>query len=78
MPGKNGPVLSHRFAEWMMGFPPGWVADIDIPKPTKRQPNRTLPMPRTVAIRLLGNTVVTDQALVALKILLNRIRESAR
>lgn len=53
-PGKNGkPRLSARFAEWMMGAPPGWIADV---------PGVT----RNEALRMAGNGVVRQQALAAL------------
>ena len=55
-----------------MGYPAGWVTTIKIPRPTRRDPDRTVPMPRTVAIRLLGNAVVTEQAVHALRILIGR------
>lgn len=53
-PGKNGrPRLSARFAEWMMGAPPGWITDV---------PGVT----RNEALRMAGNGVVRQQALAAL------------
>ena len=53
-PGRTGtPRLSARFAEWMMGLSDGWVTDI---------PGIT----RTAALRLLGNSVVPQQAHQAL------------
>ena len=45
--------LSARFAEWMMGLPPGWVTDI--------------PISRTEQLRAIGNGVVPQQAAVALQ-----------
>ena len=56
-PGKNGPRLSARFAEWMMGLPAGWVTGV---------PGMT----RSEALRLLGNGVVPQQAGAALRWLL--------
>lgn len=54
-PGKNGrPRLSARFAEWMMGAPPGWITDV--PGVTSNE-----------AIRMAGNGVVRQQALAALR-----------
>lgn len=48
-PGRKGRLrLSARFVEWMMGIPPGWVTDLDIP--------------RTAQLRALGNGVVPLQA----------------
>jgi hypothetical protein len=56
-PGRHGrPVLAPRFVEWLMGLPDGWVTD--------------LVLPRTVALRLLGNGVVPQQAAAALRALL--------
>lgn len=53
-PGKNGrPRLSARFAEWMMGAPPGWITD-------------TPGVTRNEALRMAGNGVVRQQALAAL------------
>lgn len=45
--------LSARFAEWMMGLPPGWVTDI--------------PISRTEQLRAIGNGVVPQQAVAALR-----------
>lgn len=45
--------LSARFAEWMMGLPPGWVTDILIS--------------RTEQLRAIGNGVVPQQAVAALQ-----------
>ena len=56
-PGRNGPRLSPRFVEWMMGLPAGWVCGVDIPA-----------MRETKA---LGNGVVPQQAALALRLLLN-------
>jgi DNA (cytosine-5)-methyltransferase 1 len=56
-PGTHGrPVLAPVFVEWLMGLPHGWVTD--------------LPIPRTLALRVLGNGVVPQQAAVALHLLL--------
>ena len=53
-PGKNGkPRLSARFAEWMMGAPPGWITD-------------TPGVTRNEALRMAGNGVVRQQAFAAL------------
>ena len=48
---KGGTRLNPSFVEWMMGLPPGWVCDLDIP--------------RTHQLKLLGNGVVPQQAAVA-------------
>jgi hypothetical protein len=50
------PVLAPTFVEWLMGLPTGWVTD--------------LPLPRTQALRVLGNGVVPQQAASALRLLL--------
>jgi hypothetical protein len=56
-PGKHGkPVLAPPFVEWLMGLPGGWVTG--------------LALPRTAALRVLGNGVVPQQAAVALRLLL--------
>jgi DNA (cytosine-5)-methyltransferase 1 len=56
-PGTHGrPVLAPRFVEWLMGLEEGWVTD--------------LPLPRTLALRVLGNGVMPQQAAAALTLLL--------
>ena len=56
-PGRHGkPVLAPPFVEWLMGLDAGWVTDLDLP--------------RTLALRVLGNGVVPQQAAVALRLLL--------
>jgi DNA (cytosine-5)-methyltransferase 1 len=50
---RGQPRLNARFVEWMMGLPPGWVTDI--------------PITRTAHMRVLGNGVVPQQALAALR-----------
>jgi len=56
-PGTNGrPRLSPRFVEFMMGLPDGWVCDV---------PGIT----RTAQLKMLGNGVVWQQALLALSLL---------
>jgi hypothetical protein len=56
-PGRHGrPVLAPSFVEWLMGLDSGWVTDLDLP--------------RTGALRVLGNGVVWQQAAFALRILL--------
>jgi hypothetical protein len=56
-PGRHGrPVLAPPFVEWLMGLDAGWVTDLDLP--------------RTGALRVLGNAVVWQQAAFALRILL--------
>jgi DNA (cytosine-5)-methyltransferase 1 len=46
--------LNPPFVEWLMGFPEGWVDGL----------------PRTAALRCLGNAVVPQQAAYALRRLL--------
>ncbi|MGW5079543.1 hypothetical protein [Micromonospora echinospora] len=59
--GRHGkPVLAPPFVEWLMGLPPRWVTD------------PTLALPRTAALRVLGNGVVPAQAATALRLLLCR------
>jgi site-specific DNA-cytosine methylase len=60
-PGKTGERLSPRFVEWMQGLPDGWVTDV--PGLTRNQ-----------QLKALGNGVVPQQAVLALRILLNDIR----
>ena len=56
-PGRHGrPVLAPPFVEWLMGVPQGWVTDLDLP--------------RTAAVRVLGNGVVPQQAAAAIRALL--------
>jgi hypothetical protein len=56
-PGQHGkPVLAPAFVEWLMGLDEGWVTD--------------LPLPRTLALRVLGNGVMPQQAAAALTLLL--------
>lgn len=57
--GRHGkPVLAPPFVEWLMGLPEHWVTD------------PTLGLPRTTALRVLGNGVVPAQAATALRRLL--------
>ncbi|QOC94389.1 hypothetical protein [Micromonospora craniellae] len=57
--GRHGkPVLAPPFVEWLMGLDAGHVTD------------PTLAVPRTAALRVLGNGVVPQQAAVALRLLL--------
>ncbi|MEV4511518.1 hypothetical protein AB0K00_21400 [Dactylosporangium sp. NPDC049525] len=62
-PGKHGkPVLAPPFVEWLMGLPERWVTDPQ------------LALPRTRALRVLGNGVVPQQAAAALCLLLDPAR----
>ncbi|MET7949077.1 hypothetical protein [Micromonospora sp. NPDC005324] len=57
--GQHGkPVLAPSFVEWLMGLPALWVTDPQ------------LGLPRTLALRVLGNGVVPQQAAAALRLLL--------
>jgi DNA (cytosine-5)-methyltransferase 1 len=56
-PGRHGkPVLAPAFVEWLMGVDADWVTGLGLP--------------RTAALRVLGNGVVPQQAAVALRLLL--------
>jgi hypothetical protein len=58
-PGRHGkPVLAPPFVEWLMGLDRQWVTE------------PTLALPRTGALRVLGNGVVPQQAATALRQLL--------
>ena len=60
-PGRNGrPKLNPAFAEWMMGAPAGWITDT--PGVTDNE-----------ALRMAGNGVVRQQAVAALRLMLNRM-----
>lgn len=55
-PNKNGkPRLVAAFSEWMMGWPAGWVTDLDIA--------------RVHQLKIIGNGVVAHQAEAALRLL---------
>ncbi|GAA2022277.1 hypothetical protein [Polymorphospora rubra] len=58
-PGRHGkPVLAPPFVEWLMGLDEHWVTAPE------------LDLPRTLALRVLGNGVVPQQAAAALRLLL--------
>jgi hypothetical protein len=58
-PGTHGkPVLAPPFVEWLKGLDHGWVTD------------PALGLPRTLALKVLGNGVVPQQAAAALQLLL--------
>jgi DNA (cytosine-5)-methyltransferase 1 len=59
-PNRNGkPRLKPAFAEWMMGWPPGWVTDPDIG------------ISRNDQLKIIGNGVVSTQAEAAVRYLLS-------
>jgi DNA (cytosine-5)-methyltransferase 1 len=58
-PGRNGNVLAPAFVEWMMGLPEGWVTDLGLS--------------RTAMLRILGNGVVWQQAVLGLTVLWPRV-----
>lgn len=55
-PGKNGPRLSPALPEWMMGLPGGWVTDVP-------------GIPRNAQLHAIGNGVVRQQCVEALRLL---------
>ncbi|GAB2920887.1 hypothetical protein GCM10027280_04860 [Micromonospora polyrhachis] len=58
-PGRHGkPVLAPPFVEWLMGLDEHWVTDPG------------LGLPRTAALRVLGNGVVPQQTAIAPRLLL--------
>jgi hypothetical protein len=58
--GKDGSErLSPAFTEWMMGLPTGWVTDCGLS--------------RSEQLRACGNGVVPQQAILALKVLLQNV-----
>lgn len=60
--GAHGrPVLAPEFVEHLMGLPPGWVTGLSLP--------------RTAALRGLGNGVVPQQAACAVALLLQDLRD---
>jgi len=62
--GRNGrPVLSPVFVEWLMGIEPGVVTGVGLP--------------RTAALRILGNGVVPQQAEQAVRALLAALADLA-
>jgi len=64
--GRNGaPRLNPELTEWMMGWPAGWVTD------------PAIGLTRNEQLKACGNGVVTQQALLALALLWQRILELA-
>lgn len=68
---KGEPRLSTRFAEWMMGWPEGWVTDLVNPSRTKVEGT----VSRSAAMKMIGNGVVPQQAAAALRILKESLDE---
>lgn len=62
-PRSGKPQLSPVFVSWMMGLPEGWVSDSEIG------------LSRVQQLRALGNGVVPQQAVYALRGLLGRARK---
>lgn len=60
-PGRNSPVLSPVFVEWMMGLPEGWVTGVP-------------GLSRNAQLKILGNGVVWQQAALAIAQLLGGTR----
>lgn len=61
---RSGHQLSPTFVEWMMGWPQGWVTGVP-------------ELSRNDQLKILGNGVVPQQAIVALARLLPAVRERA-
>jgi DNA (cytosine-5)-methyltransferase 1 len=60
--------LSPLFVEWMMGLPPGWVTDAELPAdrgPVRRQ-----------QLKALGDGVVPQQVALAVRGLLADVRSA--
>lgn len=67
IPGLHGhkrPRLNPQFAEWLMGWPAGWVTDVD-------------GLTRKDVLRIIGNGVVTQQAHAAILHVINETRSAA-
>lgn len=64
-PNRNGnPRLAAAFAEWMMGWPAGWVTDVP-------------GISRNDMLRIIGNGVCPQQAAYALRLLLSAFRTAS-
>lgn len=74
----GGQRISPAFVEWMMGWPKGWVTEIDVDHPGEWHLGRPRsPLPVETALRLIGNGVVPQQVKMALGRLFN-YREEVR
>lgn len=60
-PGKNGPRLSPRFVEWLVGLDAGWVTDTGIP--------------RNAQLKCLGNIAMPQQAAHAIRYLMTTAKD---
>lgn len=61
---KGNPRLSAAFSEWMMGWPDGWVTDVE-------------GISRNDALRIIGNGVCVQQCVAALRWLLSVAQAAA-
>lgn len=77
---KGGKRLSAVFVEWLMGLPEGWVTGI----PTQLRDEasvetltewKTNTLTRTQQLKMLGNGVVTQQAIRALHVMRANVRK---
>jgi hypothetical protein len=65
---RNGKYrIAARFSEWMMGWPTGWVTDLIT---TNRSLLKEGMTSRTQAMRMIGNGVVPQQAVMAIDALM--------
>lgn len=55
--------IAAKFSEWMMGWPEGWVTDLIT---TNRSLYKEGMISRTAAMRMIGNGVVPQQAVMAI------------
>ena len=70
---KGGRRLAAAFVEWMMGLPVGWVTGVHIPsrEATAKALSGVQPATsRAQQLKMLGNGVVTQQAVAALESML--------
>jgi DNA (cytosine-5)-methyltransferase 1 len=65
---SNGNLrIAARFSEWMMGWPAGWVTGMIT---TNRKLMNEGLISRTAAMRMIGNGVVPQQAIMAIDALM--------
>jgi DNA (cytosine-5)-methyltransferase 1 len=61
---SNGNLrIAARFSEWMMGWPEGWVTSLIT---TNRKLYKEGMISRTAGMRMIGNGVVPQQAIMAI------------